>query len=119
GMSIGHTMSRASTKSERKFSVADNLASAMIDAPTSTNMMKRGWMIDIPMPNPNNLTGPNLAKTVMNFGGGASGSSSTKKLRTAMTSNNKPARTTKPSETLLNTFSQGDTSSSTKSRAIR
>jgi len=108
GMSIGHTISRASTKREMKFSVVDNLASAIIDAPKSTNMIKRGWMIDIPMPNPNNLNGPSLAKIVINFGGGESGSSSTKKLRTARISNNKPAIRKNPSETLLDTFSPGD-----------
>jgi hypothetical protein len=109
-MSIGHTISRARTKREMKFSVVDNLASAIIDAPKSTNMIKRGWMIDIPIPNPNTLTGPSLANRVMNFGGGASGSSSTKKLRTARMSSNKPANRKKVSETLLDTFSPGDDS---------
>ena len=94
-------MSRASTKIEIMFSVDDNLASAMIDAPASMNMIKRGWMIEIAMPNPNNLTGPSLAKIVMNFGGGASGSSSPKKLRTARMSNNKPVIRKKVSETIL------------------
>src|SRR5689334_16693426 len=109
GMSIGHTMKRANIKSEMKFSVVDNRASAIMDAPKSTNMIKRGWMMDIPMPNPNNLTGPSLAKTVMNFGGGVSGSSSMKKLRTARIINNKPARRKNPSETLLDTFNPGET----------
>jgi len=90
GINIGHTISNASTKIEIKFSEAGNLASAMIDAPARTNIIKRGCMIDIAIPNPNNLTGPTSSKIVMNFGGGVSGSSSPKKLRTARMSNNKP-----------------------------
>ena len=90
GMNITHTMSNASTKIAMKFSEFGNLASAMIDVPARMSIIKRGCMNDIAMPSPNNFTGPSWSKIDMNFGGGVSGSSSQKKVRTARMSNNKP-----------------------------
>jgi len=90
GISIGHIISRASTNKEMMFSMVDSLASAMSAAPASTSRIKRGCISDKPTPTANNLTGPNLSKRVKIFGGGASGSSSPKKLRTPRMSNSKP-----------------------------
>src|SRR5205823_12583120 len=72
GISIGHTIKRASHNTEKRFWVVDSLASAITVAPTSTSAIKRNCISESTTPTPNNLTGPILSKIVMNFGGGAS-----------------------------------------------
>jgi len=101
GMSITHTMRNASTKIDMKLSEGVKLASAMIDAPARINIMNRGCMKHIAMPNPNNLNGPISSKIVMYFGGGVSGSSSPKNVRTARIISNSPKTKKKATVSVL------------------
>ena len=86
---------------EMKLSDGVKLASVMIDAPARINIMNRGCIKHIAMPNPNNLIGPILSKIDMNFGGGVSGSSSPKKVRMARIISNKPKTKKKATVTVL------------------